>query len=192
MPTFSDCTPDLMGLPTLAVCALAGSGRAEAPCWHSFFLLVFWKTQCRTFIQAALRGSDPADGGRLLRDTLPIQATSASVGSANRQDCFQNEDLKHALMHTGQPARFNEIKRYLDGITHRSLTDALKRLERHCLVTPLSHSLCNPFEALCSWALADEGAQEEAAIAYNVSRASQVTCIHPVRTATTSGVFHEL
>ena len=34
-----------------------------------------------------------------------------------------------------QPARFNEIKRRLDGITHKSLADALKRLERHGLIT---------------------------------------------------------
>ncbi|WP_281243255.1 winged helix-turn-helix transcriptional regulator [Sphingomonas palmae] len=31
--------------------------------------------------------------------------------------------------------RFNEIKRRPDGITHKSLADALKRLERHGLVT---------------------------------------------------------
>src|SRR6478752_8037793 len=68
-----------------------------------------------------------------------------------------------------KPSRFNEIKRRLDGITHKSLADALKRLERHGLVTrtvlptapigveyaitPLGHSLRQPFEALCSWAL---------------------------------------
>lgn len=34
-----------------------------------------------------------------------------------------------------QPARFNEIKRRLDGITHKALADALKRLERNGLVT---------------------------------------------------------
>jgi DNA-binding HxlR family transcriptional regulator len=73
-----------------------------------------------------------------------------------------------------QPARFNEIKRRLDGITHKSLADALKRLERHGLVTrtvipttpigvvyaitPLGHSLRVPFEALCTWALEHEQA----------------------------------
>ena len=29
-----------------------------------------------------------------------------------------------------EPVRFNELKRRLDGITHKSLADALKRLER--------------------------------------------------------------
>jgi DNA-binding HxlR family transcriptional regulator len=77
-----------------------------------------------------------------------------------------------------QPARFNEIKRRLDGITHKALADALKRLERHGFVTrtvlptqpigveyaitPLGHSLREPFEALCRWALAHEGAFVEA------------------------------
>lgn len=67
-----------------------------------------------------------------------------------------------------QPARFNEIKRRLGTITHKSLADALKRLERHGLITravipttpigvvyaitPLGHSLREPFEALCAWA----------------------------------------
>ena len=68
-----------------------------------------------------------------------------------------------------KPSRFNEIRRRLDGITHKSLADALKRLERNGLVTrtvlpttpvgveyritPLGHSLREPFEALCAWAL---------------------------------------
>jgi len=75
-----------------------------------------------------------------------------------------------------KPSRFNEIKRRLDGITHKSLADALKRLERNGLVTrtvlptapigveyaitPLGHSLKQPFEALCSWA---NGGELEAA-----------------------------
>ena len=70
-----------------------------------------------------------------------------------------------------RPSRFNEIKRRLDGITHKALADALKRLERNGLVTrtvlptapigveyaitPLGHSLREPFEALCAWALAN-------------------------------------
>ena len=68
-----------------------------------------------------------------------------------------------------RPSRFNEIKRRLDGITHKSLADALKRLERHALVTrtvlptPLGHSLRPAFESICEWALAHgeelEGAQ---------------------------------
>ena len=85
-----------------------------------------------------------------------------------------------------QPARFNEIKRRLDGITHKSLADALKRLERHGLITravlptspigveytitSLGHSLREPFDALCSWALDHEQALASAAVAYDRSR----------------------
>jgi DNA-binding HxlR family transcriptional regulator len=79
-----------------------------------------------------------------------------------------------------KPSRFNEIKRRLDGITHKALADALKRLERNGLVTrtvlptqpigveyaitPLGHSLREPFEALCAWSL-EKGSQIEAASA---------------------------
>lgn len=82
-----------------------------------------------------------------------------------------------------KPSRFNEIKRRLDGITHKALADALKRLERNGLVTrtvlpttpigvqyaitPLGHSLRQPFEALCTWALAHDEAIEDAGSAYD-------------------------
>ncbi len=85
-----------------------------------------------------------------------------------------------------KPSRFNEIKRRLDGITHKALADALKRLERNGLVTrtvlpttpigveyaitPLGHSLRQPFEALCAWALNHGGAIEEASAAHDRAR----------------------
>ncbi|MBW6425953.1 helix-turn-helix transcriptional regulator [Rhizobium sp. XQZ8] len=69
-----------------------------------------------------------------------------------------------------RPSRFNEIMRRLDGITHKALADALKRLERNGLVrrevlttttpvgveytiTSLGRSLQQPFEALYAWAM---------------------------------------
>lgn len=68
-----------------------------------------------------------------------------------------------------RPSRFNAIKRRLDGITHKALAEALRRLERNGLVarrviatspvaveysiTPLGRSLQQPFEALYVWAL---------------------------------------
>ena len=67
-----------------------------------------------------------------------------------------------------QPSRFNAIKRRLDPITHKALTEALRRLERNGLVhrrvipssqvavvysiTPLGTSLREPFVALIAWA----------------------------------------
>ncbi|WP_112965002.1 helix-turn-helix domain-containing protein [Agrobacterium sp. fls2-241-TYG-188a] len=85
-----------------------------------------------------------------------------------------------------KPSRFNEIKRRLDGITHKALADALKRLERNGLVTrtvlptqpigveyaitPLGHSLREPFEALCSWAAANGDKVEAATLHYDNMR----------------------
>ncbi|MEN0117078.1 MAG: helix-turn-helix domain-containing protein [Agrobacterium cavarae] len=82
-----------------------------------------------------------------------------------------------------KPSRFNEIKRRLDGITHKALADALKRLERNGLVTrtvlptqpigveyaitPLGHSLRQPFEALCAWAADNSDRIDAAAKAYD-------------------------
>jgi DNA-binding HxlR family transcriptional regulator len=88
-----------------------------------------------------------------------------------------------------KPSRFNEIKRRLDGITHKALADALKRLERNGLVTrtvlptapigveyaitPLGHSLRHPFEALCGWALAHGEAINDASTAYDRARQAE-------------------
>ncbi|PZU06929.1 MAG: transcriptional regulator [Sphingomonas sp.] len=85
-----------------------------------------------------------------------------------------------------KPARFNEIKRRLNGITHKALADALKRLERNGLVTrtvlptapigveyaitALGHSLRQPFEVLCGWALAHGGEINAAGISYDRAR----------------------
>ena len=85
-----------------------------------------------------------------------------------------------------KPSRFNEIKRRLDGITHKALADALKRLERNGLVTrtvlptapvgveyaitPLGHSLRQPFEALCAWSLSYGDAIHEASAAHDRAR----------------------
>lgn len=85
-----------------------------------------------------------------------------------------------------KPSRFNEIKRRLDGITHKALADTLKRLERNGLVTrtvlptapigveyaitPLGHSLRQPFEALCAWALNYGDALKEANAAHDSAR----------------------
>ena len=70
------------------------------------------------------------------------------------------------------PLRFNAIKRRLEGVTHKALTQALRRLERNGIVsrrvltgpplgveyamTPLGVSLKKPFEALYAWTTAHE------------------------------------
>ena len=66
-----------------------------------------------------------------------------------------------------EPLRFNEIKRNMNGITQKSLTQCLRRLERNGIVsrrvipssqvgveysiTPLGRTLETPFQALFNW-----------------------------------------
>jgi len=85
-----------------------------------------------------------------------------------------------------RPARFNELRRRLDGITHKALSEALKRLERNGLIsrkvlptqpigveytiTALGCSLREPFAALYNWSLANGSALEKAQRAYDRSR----------------------
>lgn len=68
-----------------------------------------------------------------------------------------------------KPLRFNELKRCLDGITQKALTQALRRLERNGIlvrrvipssqvaveysITPLGRTLEHPFSALYLWTL---------------------------------------
>lgn len=82
-----------------------------------------------------------------------------------------------------KPSRFNEIMRRLDGITHKALADALKRLQRNGLIrrevlattpvgveytlTPLGLSLREPFAALYAWALTHGDELERARAAYD-------------------------
>lgn len=82
-----------------------------------------------------------------------------------------------------QPSRFNDLKRRLDGITHKALSEALKRLERNGLIsrtvlptqpigveyriTTLGGSLREPFAALYNWSLANGSAMGRAQRAYD-------------------------
>lgn len=85
------------------------------------------------------------------------------------------------------PARFNDLKRRLDGITHKALSEALKRLERNGLVsrkvlptqpigveyaiTDLGCSLREPFAALYNWSLVNGPAMERAQYEYDEAKA---------------------
>ncbi|WP_394690074.1 winged helix-turn-helix transcriptional regulator [Hoeflea sp.] len=90
------------------------------------------------------------------------------------------------------PVRFNAIKRHLEGITQKALTDCLRRLERNGLVerrvlptspvgveyeiTPLGRTLQPPFKALYGWTIEQMPAVEAAREAFDrraTSRASQ-------------------
>ncbi|MBZ9996127.1 winged helix-turn-helix transcriptional regulator [Mesorhizobium sp. BH1-1-4] len=69
------------------------------------------------------------------------------------------------------PHRFNGIRRRLEGVTQKALTQCLRRLERNGLIsrqvlslspvavqyqiTPFGHTLHEPFRALYQWTLAN-------------------------------------
>ncbi|WP_102959085.1 winged helix-turn-helix transcriptional regulator [Mangrovicella endophytica] len=75
-----------------------------------------------------------------------------------------------SVLDTG-PMRFNGIKRHLEGVTQKALTQCLRRLERNGLITrrvipvspiaveyemtPLGRTLLPPFKALYAWTMAN-------------------------------------
>lgn len=95
-----------------------------------------------------------------------------------------------------EPCRFNELRRRLDGITHKALADALKRLERNGLIdrhvlsthpvsveytiTPLAQSLQQPFVALANWAKEFGPAVAAAQAEYDRAHAEQNKCASQV------------
>jgi len=115
-------------------------------------------------------------------DNVECQATAASPGAhypvfsaaacPSRLLLDQIADKWSVLILAAlcaEPLRFNVIKRRLDGITQKALTQSLRRLERNGIVarrviatspiaveysiTPLGHTLKQPFQALYTWTL---------------------------------------
>lgn len=82
-----------------------------------------------------------------------------------------------------KPLRFNEIRRRLDGITQKALTQSLRRLERSGIlarrviassqvaveysITPLGATLEEPFKALYAWTLSHSEAVLQAQAAFD-------------------------
>ena len=82
-----------------------------------------------------------------------------------------------------QPRRFNEIRRVIEGITQKALTQALRRLERNGLVarrviptspiaveyslTPLGRTLKEVFAVLYAWTIEHQDEVEEARRAFD-------------------------
>jgi DNA-binding HxlR family transcriptional regulator len=76
------------------------------------------------------------------------------------------------------PARFNQLRRTLQGISQKTLTQALRRLERSGMIsrtvletapisveyaiTPLGRTLAGPFSAIYRWTQAHHGEVEAA------------------------------
>ena len=81
------------------------------------------------------------------------------------------------------PQRFNAIRRRLEGVTQKALTQCLRRLERNGLVdrrviasspvaveyeiTPLGRTLQVPFKALYAWTLENIATVEQARSAFD-------------------------
>ncbi len=84
-----------------------------------------------------------------------------------------------------RPTRFNEIKRRLDGVTQRVLTQTLRRLERNGMIrrtvlptspvgveyslTPLGESLRDPFLHLYTWTVTNSDEIKRHQQAYDVA-----------------------
>ncbi|WP_406640313.1 winged helix-turn-helix transcriptional regulator [Amycolatopsis sp. WGS_07] len=82
-----------------------------------------------------------------------------------------------------EPRRFNDIKRRLEGVTQRVLTQTLRRLERNGMIvrrvlptspigveyslTPLGESLREPFGRLYDWTVAHTGEIHESQRSYD-------------------------
>lgn len=82
-----------------------------------------------------------------------------------------------------RPTRFNELKRGLEGITQRVLTQTLRRLERNGMIqrtvlptspvgieyslTPLGESLREPFGLLYDWTVEHSGEIQNCRRAYD-------------------------
>lgn len=88
-----------------------------------------------------------------------------------------------------EPTRFNEIKRRLDGVTQRVLTQTLRRLERNGMITrrviptspigveysltALGESLREPFGHLYDWTVEHAEAIQTAQASYDANSAAR-------------------
>jgi DNA-binding HxlR family transcriptional regulator len=108
------------------------------------------------------------------------QATTESLDTQLVYSCVSSRMLldqisdKWSVLILGalcdKPLRFNEIRRCVDGVTQKALTQSLRRLERSGIllrrvipssqvaveysVTPLGRTLAGPFMALLDWTTA--------------------------------------
>ncbi|GFM74796.1 MULTISPECIES: winged helix-turn-helix transcriptional regulator [Pseudomonas] len=89
-----------------------------------------------------------------------------------------------------EPHRFNAIKRRLEGVTQKALTQCLRRLERNGLVsrhvislspvavqyeiTPLGQSLQQPFRELHKWTLVKLPEVEEARLQFDSAAGREI------------------
>jgi len=125
-------------------------------------------------------------------DTSPVPAPSPRSAPRFSAECPSRPILDQiadkwsmmAMAVLDRPTRFNEIKRQLEGITQRVLTQTLRRLERNGMIrrriletspigveyslTPLGESLREPFMRLHEWTVAHSEEIRSAQLAYDV------------------------
>jgi len=93
-----------------------------------------------------------------------------------------------SILKTG-PARFNQLKRYLEGVSQKSLSMTLKRLERNGIITrevqstnppsvtyqltALGHSLLQPLCAMYEWTCQNMGSVEKARSTYDLQQSQR-------------------
>ncbi|MFQ1700589.1 winged helix-turn-helix transcriptional regulator [Loktanella agnita] len=87
-----------------------------------------------------------------------------------------------------EPRRFNDIKRRLEGVSQKSLTQTLRKLERNGIVsrtvidtspiaveyamTTLGHSLLAPYKAIYRWTCVNLGAVDAARNAFDARKSA--------------------
>ncbi len=126
----------------------------------------------------------------MVEDTAHPTFKLLAQASANRLVLGQIADKWSVLILTVvciEPARFNAIKRRLNGVTHKALTEALRRLERSGLVsrrvitgptlgveysiTQIGRSLQEPCMALAAWVAEHSDVVLQAQQAYDGKKA---------------------
>ena len=125
-----------------------------------------------------------------------MTAPGADTGVVYRSDCPSRPILdqiadKWSMMVMAvldRPRRFNDIKRRLEGVTQRVLTQTLRRLERNGMIrrrvlptspvgveyslTPLGESLREPFGHLYDWTVSNSDEIRHCQESYDRHRAA--------------------
>lgn len=115
---------------------------------------------------------------------VPIKCFSAECPSRILFDQVSDKwSMMVLIVLEDGPVRFNAIKRQLEGVTQKALTQCLRRLERNGLlsrhvipvspiaveykITPLGRTLLQPFKVMHAWTLAKLPEVEEARRAFD-------------------------
>ncbi|USI74661.1 winged helix-turn-helix transcriptional regulator [Sphingomonas morindae] len=126
-----------------------------------------------------------------LEDIVPTDVDPVFFADCAARSFFDQVANKWAVMIltllSDRPARFNEMRRRLEGVTHKALTQALRRLERNGLIarqvlatspvaveysiTPLGKTLQVPFGAVYDWSIEHLDDLEAARQAYDARQA---------------------